>query len=69
MLKLMKTICITTLMLGMLNMRHATANVLKQIEDLRDSLEKKGIALETVFTIDYMANTKGGLYVSLKLRP
>ena len=56
-----RTILITLLMFSLMNISNADASIFDQFNETRSSLEEKGIAFEVVYTIDYLANTQGGL--------
>jgi len=56
-----KTIFTALLMLSLMNAGNAHASIFDQFNEIRSSFEEKGITFETVYTIDYLANTQGGL--------
>ena len=58
---LKKIVLITLLMFSLMNISNADASIFDHFNETRSSLEEKGIAFEAVYTIDYLANTQGGL--------
>ena len=58
---LTRSILAPLLMLSLVSVSNAHASIFDHFNEVRSSYEEKGITFETVYTIDYLANTQGGL--------
>lgn len=58
---LTRSILAPLLMLSLVSVSNAHASIFDHFNEVRSSYEEKGITFETVYTIDYLVNTRGGL--------